>query len=52
MASFMRTVGPACVTSLYAASREHQLLYGDLIYVVLLLISAVTFLASFLLPQM
>ena len=38
---------PACVTSLYAASREHQLIHGDLIYVVLLLISAVTFSSSF-----
>jgi len=51
MASLMRTIGPACATSLYAASKEHQLLGGNLIYVVLLLISAVTFSASFLLPQ-
>ena len=52
MASFMRTIGPVCATSLYAASREHQLLGGDLVYVVLLLIAAVTSSASFLLPQM
>jgi hypothetical protein len=51
MASFMRTIGPACATSLFAASREHQLLGGDLIYLVLLLISVVTVSASFLLPQ-
>lgn len=52
MASFMRTIGPACATSLYAVSREHQILGGDLVYVVLVLIAAVTFSASFLLPQM
>jgi hypothetical protein len=52
MASFMRSVGPACATSLYAVSIEKQLLGGQLVYVVLLLISAVTLSASFLLPQM
>lgn len=52
MASFMRTVGPVCATSLYAVSREHQLLGGNLVYVVLLLVTAVTLSASFLLPKM
>ena len=51
MASLMRTVGPACATSLYAVSVEHQLLSGQLVYVVFLLITAVTLLASFLLPM-
>ena len=51
MASFMRTIGPACATSLYAVSREHQLLGGQLVYVVLLLISTLTLSASFLLPM-
>ena len=52
MASFMRTIGPACATSLYALSQEHQLLDGSLVYVVLVLIAAVTLSTSFLLPQM
>ncbi len=50
MASFMRTIGPGCVTLLFAVSREHQLLDGLLVYIVLLLVTAVTFSASFLLP--
>ena len=51
MASFMRTIGPACATSLYAVSREHHLLGGQLVYIVLSLVTAVTFSASFLLPM-
>ena len=50
MASFMRTIGPESVTLLYAVSREHQLLDGQLVYIVLVLVTAVTFSASFLLP--
>ena len=50
MASLVRTVGPAGATSLYALSREYQLLGGQLIYVILLLITGVTLLTSFLLP--
>ena len=52
MASFMRTIGPACATSLYAASKEHKLLGGNLVYVVLLVVNGVTLWASFLLPEM
>jgi len=51
MVSFMRAIGPACATSLYAVSREHQLLDGQLVYIVLSLVTAVTFSASFLLPM-
>ena len=50
MASFMRTIGPECVTLLFAVSREHRLLDGQLVYIVLVLVTAVTFSASFLLP--
>ena len=50
MVSLMRAVGPACATSLYAVSVEHQVLGGQLVYVVFLLINAVSLLASFLLP--
>jgi len=52
MASLMRTVGPASATSLFAVSREHELLGGYLVYAVLLPIAAVTLAASFLLPEM
>ena len=52
MASFMRTIGPACATSLYAASKEHQRLGGNLVYVVLLMVNGVSLWASFLLPEM
>jgi hypothetical protein len=51
MASFMRTIGPACATWLYAASIEHQLLGGQLVYIMLALITAVALSASFLLPK-
>jgi len=50
MSSFTRTIGPACVTSLYAISREYKLLGGQLVYIVLTLVTAVMFSASFLLP--
>ena len=51
MGSFMRTIGPECATLLFAVSREHQLLNGQLVYIVLALVTAVTFSASFLLPS-
>ena len=50
MSSLMRTIGPACVTSLYAISREYKLLGGQFVYIVLTLVTTVTFSASFLLP--
>jgi hypothetical protein len=52
IASLMRAVGPACATSLFAVSREHQLMGGHLVYFVYFLIAAVTVAASFLLPEM
>ena len=51
MASLVRTIGPACATSLYAASREYRLVGGQLVYIILFLITAVTFSASVLLPK-
>ena len=50
MASFMRTIGPSCATSLYAVSREYKLLGGQLVYIVFALVTAVALSASFLLP--
>ena len=52
MASFTRAIGPACATSVYAASKEHGLLGGNLVYIVLLVVNGVTVWASFLLPEM
>jgi MFS family permease len=50
MASLMRAIGPLCTTCLYAVSREYKLLGGQLVYIVLALVTAVAFSASFLLP--
>ena len=52
MASSMRTIGPTCAASVYAASKEHALLGGNLVYIVLLVVNGVTVWASFLLPEM
>ena len=52
MASFMRTIGPTCATSVYAASKEHALLGGNLVYIMLLVVNGMTLWASFLLPEM
>ena len=46
----MRSIGPAAATSLFAVTREQNLLGGYLVYVVLLLLTVVTICAASLLP--
>ena len=40
-ASISRVVGPALATSLFALSKEHNLLNGNAVYVILILLSGV-----------
>lgn len=49
--SFMRCVGPACATPLFALSQEKKLLGGNLIYVLMCITTLFATSATFLLPD-
>ena len=47
----MRAVGPASATSFFAVSVEKNLLGGNLVYLVLMLLSVLAYVAAQLLPE-
>ena len=49
--SIMRTLGPASTTSFFAFSVEKNLLGGNLVYFILILLTIVAFAAAQLLPD-
>jgi len=51
VSAFMRTVGPAFATSLFAFSVEHNLLGGRMVYLIMLVFVVMAICATLILPE-
>ena len=52
LTSIARAIGPALTTSLFAASKEYNILGGNLVYVVLALLTTILVMLSHRLPEL